>query len=105
MGNAIAGAWPRALARWPFQPESYRVTLVQFRFARSHCLAEAHLADPFFSRANPYIGNADAQGHCGAALREHRNVTIVLIPGAPHTLLNVPQARTVVGAWLHTTVG
>ena len=48
--------------------------------------------DPFFSRANAYIGNGDAQGHCGAALREHKNTTIVLIPGAPHTLLNVPQA-------------
>jgi dienelactone hydrolase len=61
--------------------------------------------DPFFSRANPYIGNGDVQGHCGAALREHRNTTIVLIPGAPHTLLNVPQARLAVEAWLRTTVG
>jgi dienelactone hydrolase len=61
--------------------------------------------DPFFSRANAYIGNGDAQGHCGAALREHKTTTIVLIPGAPHTLLNVPQARMAVEAWLHTTVG
>jgi dienelactone hydrolase len=61
--------------------------------------------DPFFSRANPYIGNRDVQGHCGEALREHGNTTIVLIPGAPHTLLNVPQARLVVEAWLRTTVG
>lgn len=60
--------------------------------------------DPFFSRANPYLGNGDAQGHCGAALREHKNTTIVLIPGAPHTLLNVPQARMVVKAWLQMTV-
>jgi len=62
-------------------------------------------ADPFFSRANPFIGNRDAHGHCGDALREHSNTTIVLIPGAPHTLLNVPQARTAVEAWLRTTVG
>jgi dienelactone hydrolase len=61
--------------------------------------------DPFFSRANAYIGNGDAQGHCGAALREHKNTTIVLIPGAPHTLLNVPQARMAVEAWLRSTVG
>lgn len=61
--------------------------------------------DPFFSRANAYIGNGDAQGHCAAALREHKNTTIVLIPGAPHTLLNVAQARLAVEAWLRTTVG
>ncbi len=61
--------------------------------------------DPFFSRANVYIGNGAAQGHCGAALSEHKNTTIVLIPGAPHTLLNVPQARMVVEPWLRTTVG
>ena len=62
-------------------------------------------SDPFFSRANAYIGSVDAQGHCGAALREHKNTTIVLIPGAPHTVLNVPQARMAVEAWLRTTVG
>jgi len=45
------------------------------------------------------------QGHCGATLREHKNTTIVLIPGAPHTLLNLPQAHTVVEAWLGATVG
>jgi dienelactone hydrolase len=61
--------------------------------------------DPFFSRTNAYIGNGGVQGHCGAALREHRNTTIVLIPGAPHTLLNVPQARIAVEAWLRMTVG
>jgi dienelactone hydrolase len=61
--------------------------------------------DPFFSCRNAYIGNDGVQGHCGAALREHRNATIVLIPGAPHTLLNVPQARIAVEAWLRTTVG
>jgi dienelactone hydrolase len=60
--------------------------------------------DPFFSRTNAYIGNADAQGHCGAALREHKKATIVLIPGAPHTLLNVPQARMAVAGWLQVTV-
>ena len=41
----------------------------------------------------------------GAALREHKNTTIGVIPGAPHTLLNVPQARLAVEAWLRTTVG
>jgi len=55
-------------------------------------------SDPFFSRANAYIGNGDVQGHCGAALREHKNTTIVPIPGAPHTLLKhaagAPRSRS-----------
>lgn len=49
--------------------------------------------DPYFSSANPWLGNPSAQGHCGAALKEHQRASIVLIPGAPHTLMNLPQAR------------
>jgi dienelactone hydrolase len=54
--------------------------------------------DPFFSRANTFLGNAAAQGHCAAALAGHKAATVVLIPGAPHTLLNLPAAR-------HATLG
>jgi dienelactone hydrolase len=61
--------------------------------------------DPFFSRTNSYLGNPDAQGHCGSALRAHKDTTIVLIPGAPHTLLNTSQARVAVAAWLQSVVG
>jgi dienelactone hydrolase len=49
--------------------------------------------DVFFSPSNPWLGNPAAQGHCGQALKDNKLATIVLIPGAPHTLLNLPQAR------------
>jgi hypothetical protein len=49
--------------------------------------------DPFFSPSNPWLGNAAAKGHCGDALKDHKTATVVLIPGAPHTLLNLPAAR------------
>lgn len=49
--------------------------------------------DPFFSPANPWLGNPAALGHCGAVLKDHPHASIVLIPGAPHTLINLPQAR------------
>jgi dienelactone hydrolase len=49
--------------------------------------------DPFFSQSNPWIGNALATGHCGDALKDNKRASIVLIPGAPHTLLNMPAAR------------
>jgi len=99
-GSEFAG---RMIFSWSCE-DNYFVVDHRTVVPREPVLNVMSVADPFFSRANPYIGNADAQGHCGAALREHKNTTIVLIPGAPHTLLNVPQARTAVEAWLHTTV-
>ena len=54
--------------------------------------------DPFFSKTNIWIGNADAQGHCGAVLAGNAKAAVVLIPNAPHTLLNFPAAR-------HATAG
>jgi dienelactone hydrolase len=56
------------------------------------------LSDPFFSPANPWLGNPQALGHCGAALVGHKNATVVLMAGAPHTLLMLPAAR-------HATAG
>lgn len=49
--------------------------------------------DPFFSSSNSWLGNSKAKGHCGDALADHKQSAIVLIPGAPHTLLNFPAAR------------
>lgn len=54
--------------------------------------------DVFFSPSNSWLGNPAARGHCGAALKDHKQASIVLIPGAPHTLLNLAPAR-------HATAG
>lgn len=52
-------------------------------------------ADKYFSTANAYLGNAQASGHCLTALGEDRSdVQVVLIPNAPHTLINLPAARS-----------
>jgi dienelactone hydrolase len=56
--------------------------------------------DPFFSRSNAWLGNPNANGHCAAALREAKHATIVLVPQAPHTLMNLPQARAVTRSFL-----
>jgi dienelactone hydrolase len=100
-GSEFAG---RLIFSWSCE-DNYFVLAHRTVVPREPVLNVMSSTDPFFSRANAYIGNADAQGHCGAALREHKNTTIVLIPGAPHTLLNVPQARLAVEAWLRATVG
>lgn len=56
--------------------------------------------DPFFSPSNSWLGNPAATGHCGAALQANKLASIVLIPGAPHTLLNLPAARHPVEGFL-----
>jgi dienelactone hydrolase len=54
--------------------------------------------DIFFSPSNTWLGNAAAKGFCADALKDNKQATIVLIPGAPHTLLNLPATR-------HATAG
>jgi hypothetical protein len=56
--------------------------------------------DPFFSKTNAWLGNADAQGHCGAALAGQPKASVLLVPGAPHTLLNLPGARSAAAGFL-----
>ena len=56
--------------------------------------------DPYFSQSNSWVSNASAKGHCGEALRDHKRATIVLIPGAPHTLITLPAARSATAAFL-----
>jgi dienelactone hydrolase len=54
--------------------------------------------DTFFSPSNPWLGSQSAKGHCGGELKNNKQATVVLIPGAPHTLMNLPAAR-------HATAG
>ena len=56
--------------------------------------------DPFFSAANAWIGNPSPKGHCGPALKSNTRASIVLIPDAPHTLINLPAARLAVAGFL-----
>ena len=51
--------------------------------------------DKYYSQANPFLGNAQATGNCQATFggaQEH--VQVVLLPDAPHTLINLPAARS-----------
>ena len=54
--------------------------------------------DVFFSPSNSWLGNSAAKGYCGDALKDNKQATMGLIPGAPPTLLHVPAAR-------HATMG
>ena len=56
--------------------------------------------DPFFSQANAWLGNAAAKGNCAEALKDHKHAVILLVPGAPHTLINLPLVRSVTAAFI-----
>ena len=60
--------------------------------------------DPFFSPSNTWLGNPAAKGHCGAALKENKQAAVVLVPDAPHTLLNFPAARHATAGFLASVV-
>lgn len=57
-------------------------------------------SDPFFSRSNAWLGNPDAQGHCAAALRDNGRASVLLVPNAPHTLLNLSATRSATAGFL-----
>ncbi len=61
--------------------------------------------DPFFSAENAWLGNPQARGHCAGAFKAHKQASVVLIPGAPHTLLNLPAARHPVEGFLKAVLG
>ena len=63
------------------------------------------LSDPYFSPSNPWLGHPGALGHCGGALKIHPKATVVLIAGAPHTLLNLPGARHATQGFLQDVLG
>lgn len=100
-GNAFAG---RIIFSWSCE-DNY--------FVQSHDTAIADtqptlnvisLTDPYFSPANTWVGNARAVGHCGAALKTNKAASVVLIAGAPHTVLMLAPAKAAVESFLRTLV-
>lgn len=72
---------------------------------RTHKMTEPVLnvmssTDVYFSPENVWLDNPGAVGHCGPALKSHKAATILLVPGAPHTLLNIPSVQMVTKGWL-----
>ncbi len=57
-------------------------------------------SDPCFSAKSGYVGNVDAKGHCGAALKDNPQASVALIPDAPHTLLNTPATQQITREFL-----
>lgn len=56
--------------------------------------------DAFFTPGQPFLGNPHALGHAGSTFADASQATVTLIPGAPHTILNTPQAKAATRAFL-----
>ena len=96
-GTEFAG---RIVYSWSCEP-NYFVTEPKNAFEPDKpVLNVISSVDPFFSQANAWLGNPTAKGHCADALKDNKNAIIVLIPGAPHTLLNLPGARDVTASFV-----
>lgn len=63
-------------------------------------LSVMSLTDKFFGVGNSYLDNPKAYGYPHEALKDNVNASIVLLPQAPHTLLNLPQAHGAIQAFL-----
>lgn len=94
---AFAG---RIIYAWSCE-DNYFVTSARNAFpAQQPVLNIISTVDPFFSSSNSWLGAASAKGHCAAALADNPQSAVVLVPDAPHTLLNWPAARLATAGFL-----
>ncbi len=68
-------------------------------------LSVMSLNDKYFGVGNSYLDNPKAFGYPHEALKENACATLVLIPEAPHTLLNLAQTHGAVEAFLRRVFG
>jgi hypothetical protein len=60
--------------------------------------------DPFFSKSNTWLGNANAAGHCAAAFKGNALASVLLIPNAPHTLITLNAVKQATAGFLAQTL-
>jgi len=100
-----AGFSARLVYAWSCE-DNYFVQSAQSAFsANQPVLNVISAVDPYFSAANSWLGLASPKGHCGAALAGHPRSAVVLVPDAPHTLLNLPAAQSATAGFLQLVLG
>lgn len=68
-------------------------------------LSVMSLTDKFFGTGNSYLDNPKAFGYPHEALKDNTAAALVLLPQAPHTLLNLPQTHGAVTAFVRRVWG
>jgi hypothetical protein len=90
----------RMLFAWSCESNYFVVEPQNVFEANKPVLNVISATDPFFSPSNAWLGNPSAKGHCADALKDVRRASVALIPGAPHTLLNLPAVRDITAGFL-----
>lgn len=100
-----AGFSARLVYAWSCE-DNYFVQSAQSAFSASQPVLNIISAvDPYFSATNSWLSLASPKGHCGAALAGHPRSAVVLVPDAPHTLLNLPAAQSATAGFLQLVLG
>ena len=88
-GNEFAA---RMIFAWSCEP-NYFVTEPKTRCRRTaRCINLISASDPFFQAPTPGWATPSPRVTAVTPRKDNKYSTVTLIPGAPHTLLNVPQA-------------
>lgn len=90
----------RILYAWSCEPNYFVKEPLNAFEAGKPVLNIISVTDPFFSKSNSWVGNANATGNCGAALKGNAMASVLLIPDAPHTVLGMPAARQATAGFL-----
>jgi dienelactone hydrolase len=96
-GKEFAG---RMMFAWSCEPNYFVKEPLNALEMDKPVLNVISVTDPFFSKTNSWLGNPAAQGHCAAALKGNPQAAVLLIPDAPHTLLNLTAARAATAGFL-----
>lgn len=85
---------------WSCEP-NYFVAAPDNAFEKNEpVLSVMSLNDKYFGVGNAYLDNPKAYGYPHEALKDNAHAALVLLPEAPHTLLNLVQTHGAVAAFL-----
>jgi len=109
-GAVAAARWPggefagRIIYAWSCE-DNYFVDGARNGFGPKDAVLNIISADdPFFSPQSPLNQGVAVAGHGAAAVCGNPNAQVVLIPGAPHTLFDLPAARALTAEFVRSVL-
>lgn len=86
---------------WSCEPNYFVEAPGNFFGKNEPVLSVMSLNDKYFGTENAYLDNPEAFGYPHEALKDNTCACLVLLPGAPHTLLNLAQTHGAVAAFIN----
>ncbi len=90
---------------WSCEPNYFVDAPGNVFYEKEPVLSVMSLNDKYFGTGNSYLDNPKAYGYPHEALKDNSCAALVLIPEAPHTLLNLVQTHGAVAAFLGRVFG